>query len=1058
MNLTDQTIRHAILGFADGSLGESSSRLLNTLGYKSERVPHSEQNNVVEILKGGKDRLRNSEIELLQEHWIKAEIVCQYTEDELQDSDLFSSTYFDQSRIKSFVFVAADLRDEKYTRGKLAEMTRIVNRLYSMPVIMFYRYGRTSNSPDLTTALIHRRPHKRDSDKDVLEKVTLIKDIRINNPHRAHCDIINGLSLDQFSGIENFDHLHKEWESVLDTKPLNKRFYKSLFEWYEHAVKNATWPSGALPQQQVIRCVTRVLFVWFMKEKGLVSEAWFNQSEMEKLLNNFGESDYYRAVLQNLFFATLNVPIEKRGWNQVSGSHPQNQMIQWRYKPLIHQVERFETLMSQTPFINGGLFECLDDLVSSGYDGKRFDMFSDDYLQSHNTFDEALFKDQHLNVRDNLFFGEEGLFSILHQYKFTVEENTPTEIDVALDPELLGLVFENLLASHNPETSDTARKETGSFYTPREVVNYMVDEALITRLSTNLGKNINQHEDNILLEERLRLLFDYETEVEVFNQEEKEAIIRAISELKILDPAVGSGAFPMAILQKLTFALRQLDPDNDYWRKLQQQVARTQSDKAFETENKVQRDKKLIEISNIFENYSGDFGRKLYLIQNSIYGVDIQAIACQITKLRFFISLAIEQEPVVGIDNFGIKPLPNLETRFVAADSLQKLIREGTINNEKIIHLQYDLINNREKYFHANSREEKLKCKSNEYRLKLNLANELTMLGFPPNAADQLVSWNPYDPNDVADWFDPKYMFGIEQGFDIVIGNPPYISLQKDSGRLRKLYKNKGFFTFTGRGDIYQLFIERSCELLLKSGTLAFIISNSWLKAEYGKKLRNYLTLNSKPLYLLDVGKDIFEAEVDACILILQNFKNCSQTKFSGIDLDRVCQVTLPPKRDHWGKIQTKGEDIWRILSDVEWRVLEKMENIGKPLSEWPDISIHRGITTGCNDAFLIDGDTRNQLINEDPHCAEILKPVLRGRDIQRYKANWADLWLISTLPSLQIDIKDYPSIERYLLTFGKERLSQTGKHLNDGTRARKKTPHRWFELQDTCAYHEHFS
>jgi len=824
MHNTDQNIVEAIRGFADNPLGESSARLLSTLGYKSERVPPSENNNATEILKGGENRLRDSEFALLNEHWINAEIVFQYTDDELKESLIFQKTKFDQGRIKSFLFVAADLKNDKYTRGRLAEMTRIVNRLFSMPVIMFYRYGIASEKLDLTTALIHRRPHKRDQSRDVLEKVTLIKDIRVKNPHRAHCDILGELSLDKLPDIENFDHLHKEWESALDTKPLNKRFYKTLFEWYEGAVSTARWPSGALPQQQVIRLVTRILFVWFMKEKGLVSEAWFNKSEMRNLLHNFGDSDYYQAVLQNLFFATLNVPIEKRGWNQVSDIA--NASSYWRYKSLIKQIHRFEELMSQTPFINGGLFECLDYQESEGRDGKRLDMFSDDYLRSKIAGSEELFREQHLNVPDDLFFGREGLFTILHQYKFTVEENTPTEIDVALDPELLGLVFENLLASHNPETSNTARKETGSFYTPREVVNYMVDEALIACLSTKIKLEEN---DRPSLETRLRSLFDYESESEGFDQEETEGIVRAISRLKIIDPAVGSGAFPMAVLHKLTYALNQLDSDNLLWRDFQVEAATERSFEAFLEVNQEHREELLIEISNIFENYSNDFGRKLYLIQNSIFGVDIQPIASQITKLRFFISLAIEQGPDQELYNFGIKPLPNLETRFVVGDSLLSLNYSKTLTSKEELSLEKKLLINREKYFHANSPNTKQECIRTDWELRKSLVEELKLMGFPPDKADQLVAWNPYDQNDIADWFDPEYMFGVQK-FDVVIGNPPYIQLQKNKGLLAKKYKNLGYSTFDREGDIYQLFFEIGCQLLCEYGVLVYITSNKWLK------------------------------------------------------------------------------------------------------------------------------------------------------------------------------------------------------------------------------------
>ena len=1056
MHQSEQTISNTIRDFADGSLRDSTVRLLSELGYTSNKVLPPENNNLTTFIEWGKaeENVKDKQIDLLRQHWDQAEIVFQITDDEIQESTIFSSTEFDQGRIQSFLFVAVDLSEEKYTRGKLAEMTRIVNKIFKMPVIMFYRYGKTSDKRDLTTALIHRRPHLRDHSKDVLEKVTLIKDIRVKDPHRAHLDILQNLSLKKHKSVKNFDQLHDKWESVLDTKPLNRQFYQQLFEWFERAVSTATWPTGVSPEQQVIRCVTRILFVWFMKEKGLVSEEWFSKSKMRNLLHHFGGSDYYQAVLQNLFFATLNVPMEKRSWTPTNDGDPMYTTSHWRYQILIDQVEHFEELMAQTPFINGGLFDCLDDHKNEDQNAKKLDMFNDDYLMDGASESEKVFRES-LNVPDDLFFGASGLFTILNQYKFTVEENTPTEIDVALDPELLGLVFENLLASYNPETRNTARNETGSFYTPRNIVNYMVDEVIITLLS----KMIKPVDGNIKSwENRLRSLFDYEIKTEEFSDLNKKEIVRFISELKILDPAVGSGAFPMTILHKLTYALRQLDQDNSLWRSLQQDRAKLRSDKAFETIDKADRDEELIEISNIFENYSGDYGRKIYLIQNSIYGIDIQAIACQITKLRFFISLIIEQESDQGRDNYGIKPLPNLETRFVAADSLMKLISEGTLNSEKIIVLQKELLTNRERYFHANSTKKKQKCELIDSKLRSELVEELKVLGFPPNSSDQLVSWNPYDQNNIANWFDPQYMFGIEDGFNIVIGNPPYRSLQKDGGKLGKLYKDAGYRTFARTGDIYQLFYERSCELLKDQGILAFITSNSWLRANYGKKLRNYLSRHSTPLSLLDVGKDVFEADVDTCILFLQNSPNDHQNEFKGIDLDRIGTHALPPPQNQWGKIRPNGNDIWRVLSDCEWCILEKMFNKGTPLKEWKSVSIYRGITTGLNEAFIVDQATKDRLIAEDSNSAEILKPVLRGRDIQRYHANWAHLWIITTFPSRNLNINRYPAIKRYLLTHGKSRLEQTGEQLPNGVKSRKKTPHQWFELQDTCAYHDIFS
>ena len=286
-----------------------------------------------------------------------------------------------------------------------------------------------------------------------------------------------------------------------------------------------------------------------------------------------------------------------------------------------------------------------------------------------------------------------GLIPLLEHYKFTVEENTPIEQEVALDPELLGRVFENLLAAYNPETGATVRKQTGSYYTPRAIVDYMVEEALVATLSQKCNPT---DDDAKLWDERLHYLLDYaqafDDASEWFDDSETDAIVQAISELTILDPAVGSGAFPMGMLHKLTLALRRLDPDNSRWEKLQKERALQRAEIAFDTQDDPTRREELIEIDETFKRYrDSDFGRKLYLIQNSIFGIDIQPVACQIAKLRFFISLAIEQEPEQNAANFGIKPLPNLETRFIAANTLIGLKAQGTLTSNRARDLEQEL-------------------------------------------------------------------------------------------------------------------------------------------------------------------------------------------------------------------------------------------------------------------------------------------------------------------------------------------------------------------------------
>ena len=941
----------------------------------------------------------------------------------------------------------------------------------------------------LTLAFVHRREHKRDRDRDVLGKVSLIREVDPVNPHRAHLDILAELSLaecarwmDLHSKPHNFDGLLAAWLDKLDTEELNRRFYGDLFDWFEWAVEDAKFPSTVPAEQQVIRLITRILFVWFIKEKGLVREEWFVRAEMEELLNNFGGSDYYRAVLQNLFFATLNTEMGARGFS-TRREHSHRVFSRYRYQSLIDDVKRFESLMKQTPFINGGLFDCLDDEESRSAGGKRIDMFSDpDPSEGARAAQARRDAWRELNVPDALFFDDEyGLFPLLNHYKFTVEENTPIEQEVALDPELLGKVFENLLAAYNPETRETARKQTGSYYTPRAVVDYMVDEALVATLTQKVQPTVSGAK---FWQDRFRYLLDYEDAFDdahqLFEEAEAEGIVQAIAEIKVLDPAVGSGAFPMGILHKLTLALQRLDPGNNRWEALQKERAREKANVAFETRNQQERDAELMEISETFQRYSGDFGRKLYLIQNSIFGVDIQPAACQIAKLRFFISLAIEQEPDKTADNFGIKPLPNLETRFVAANTLVGLqLSEvsSLLQDDAVQQNRKEIEAIRRKYFLANNRSQKIQYIRQEKNCleqleqaledqraeweesqQREIERKIAQLPNPEHRkqlredeqrkhkarkekfdssfedARKITRWRPYDQNAKANWFDTKYMFGIEDGFDVVIGNPPYIQLQKNGGQLGKLYNNAGFETFARTGDIYLLFYEKGCQLLKPTqGLLAYITSNSWLKAKYGKALRRYFYERHTPLRLLEMGKDVFENTiVDTSVLLLREGKGIGEEACRAVDMDRLPTKDFPPDERLWGQTRLDGEKPWSILSRTEQSVMDKMQARGTPLKDW-DIAIYRGVLTGCNDAFVIDNDTKEALITEDARSAEIIRPVLRGRDIQRYQARWANLWLVYIRKGTEI--KRYPAIYGHLQRYMVGLSEKTGAN-------------KWYELQ----------
>ena len=1063
--MNKEAIKSALAAIPTGDFLEKSKELLGTIGYRSELTLEL-SGTVHDFFEEFPPLNPNTKTEQeFRKHAESAQIIFQFTKDEIEDDPeqmtLLESNSFDKGNTKSFLFCAVELKDNRYSRTKYAEFTREINKRLFAPTVILFRAG-----DYLTVAFADRRPDKTDGDRDVLGQVTLIKDIRLNNPHRAHLDILSELSLEACvqwmndkKKPKNFDGLLATWLAKLDTEELNKQFYRKLFAWFEWAIEEATFPTDEnrviKPAEHVIRLITRLLFIWFIKEKGLIAAELFNRTQIQDLLteDDFNNGDsYYRAVLQNLFFATLNTEIDKRKFSTV-GYATNRDFSRYRYKDQMRDSDKLLEVFGKTPFINGGLFDCLDSWEARGEESYRIDCFSDNQYKK-------------LSIPNRLFFdAHQGLIPLLEHYKFTVEENTPIEQEVALDPELLGRVFENLLAAYNPETGATVRKQTGSYYTPRAIVDYMVEEALVATLSQKCNPTDG---DVKLWDERLHYLLDYaqafDDASEWFDDVETDAIVQAISELTILDPAVGSGAFPMGMLHKLTLALRRLDPDNNRWEKLQKERALQRAEIAFDTQDDPTRREELIEIDETFKRYrDSDFGRKLYLIQNSIFGIDIQPVACQIAKLRFFISLAIEQEPEQNAANFGIKPLPNLETRFIAANTLIGLEQQQTLTSNRARDLERELSDNRERHFHAPTRQHKRKCQQRDEKLRAELAAELQSMGTPADDAERIAQWDPYDQNATADWFDPKWMFGVMDGFDVAIGNPPYIQLQKEGGRLGNLYQNKGFDTFARTGDIYCLFYEKADKLLRNNGYVCFITSNKWMRAGYGKKLRDYFVTLTQPLQLLDMGPDVFDATVDTNILLFQNTGVDDPADFRavsiGADFDRQTGNIAQYLSDNGATMEMpdKGES-WAVLSSAELNLKHKIEGVGKPLKDW-DINIYRGIVTGCNEAFIIDETKRNELVKQDPKSAEFIKPLLRGRDIRRYDSQWARLYLLfipwhfpihedSTIIGASeraesLFKEGYPSIYNHLLQY-QDRLSKRNS-------AETGIQYEWYALQ-RCA------
>jgi len=925
------------------------------------------------------------------------------------------------------------LKTENPSRTHLADITRAFNREFnSTPVIVVFKYDK-----HITFSTSERNKYKqawREGEK--VGKISMLKNIDIQKPHSAHLRILADLKINE--NVTSFNELFEYWQKVFNTKELNKQFFKTIANWYFLSVARSKFPYDYLKgdpkhkgktkaelqelanQKATIRFITRMIFVWFLKEKGLIPKDLFDKDKILKILKKFNtknSSNYYNAILQNLFFATLNKANNHRDF-ALSLSFKENQSNYdlnslYRYEKMFQDEnpKNIMKLFEKIPFLNGGLFDSLDTKpdTKNNITEEIIDGFSRNEKWQASMPDFLFFEEKEIDFDEELrviydtkkgHYHVKGLFAIFNEYKFTIEENTPTETDVALDPYLLGEIFENLLAYYNPETGTTARKGSGSFYTPQEIVNYMVEESLNAYLETKLENN-----------EVKAAEFDKTIELTL---DKKTKIVKALSEVKILDPACGSGAFPMGVLYKMVDMLKHIDPNNTIWKQIQHdkiigdKIKELEADKkAIEgLSDKEVKDKaikavedRLNELETIFNNEYNfdDYARKLYIIQNCIYGVDIQDVAIQISKLRFFLSLIVDQK------NDDIKPLPNLETKFVIANTLIGIdlpkftvLGEDDHSQDTTKALKEELKHVREQHFKAVTRKEKLAIKKQDRAIREKIANSLadSLNSFKKEDIDKLnneiaiqnrllaeaelmpdmvqekidvdlfggettikvnyrkerikeckaqirliqnkidslqtntqaelirtqalkiAQWDIYNQNAQADWFDMDWMFGINDGFDIVIGNPPYFVFEaKMKDQIEPILnfdiynKCKG-----GKLNAFELFLAKTDEILKNKGICCQIFQNSFLADNSSIGIRKHYLDNNKVLFIDsfperdDPKKRVFESvKMSVCIFLskkifqndyqfdinfhkdktLQNFNNVIYSKSEIINLDK---------------------------------------------------------------------------------------------------------------------------------------------------------------------------
>ena len=802
---------------------------------------------------------------------------------------------------------------------------------------------------------------------------------------------------------EFFDKYHKHYEHFV-LHATGKRYDKQANKWEEdtehapdEAIMQAFGGDEKRVRDYVKKLLGRIVFLHFLQKKGWMGVPdggrWGAgklqfMSELFREATAEQQADFVHEVLEHLFFHALNT--DRKADNDLYDTRVFGEKV-------------------RVPYLNGGLFE------------------EDDADRCFKACTNAHFPAE--------LFRE--LFTFFEQYNFTIDENDPDDAQVGVDPEMLGRIFESLLEDN---------KEKGAFYTPKEIVQYMCRRSLTAYLQADvpderMRKKIDEfirtkdydcfHVQDDVPDERMPKAID-----ECVCTKDYDGLRQQIAErlrtVKICDPAIGSGAFPMGLLRELYLCRIALE-------------------------------------DGVRENRAKSHAEiKKEILQQNIYGVDLDRGAVDIARLRFWLSLVVEEDVP--------QPLPNLDYKIMQGNSLLERYKEVDLstlasqktdgrlffiddeNDASCLSLHHLLV----AYYGEDNHDKKQSLRA---RIQQNIEEQLKAQRYEVDLSGVNVFANP----NFFLWHTWFCVVFDKGGFDIVIGNPPYISLQNEGGSVGKPYEKADFSSFDRRGDIYCLFYEKGMQLLSPGGTLCFITSNKWMRAAYGEKLRGFLAEHTNPCLLIDFsGNKIFEnATVDVNILLLEKAANAGQTEAVTLGKDfRLSAENLSLYvHQHATRTAFSSSESWVILSPIEQSIRRKIEAVGTPLKEW-DISIYRGVLTGYNEAFIISTAKRDEILaacqteDERQRTEAVIRPILRGKDIKRYGYDWAGQWLIATFPTRHYDIEQYPAVKQHLLSFGMERLEQTGRSYvinGEVVKARKKTSGKWFETQDSIAYWKDF-
>ncbi len=757
-----------------------------------------------------------------------------------------------------------------------------------------------------------------------------------------------------------FDEYRKQYAEFVKFLT-GKEYVKKGNKWVEQVVGepdvqfySSFGEDEKLVRDYIKKMMGRIVFLYFLQSKGWLAG---NLHYMHDLFYGSADSikaDFLDKVLEPMFFGLLNTKPEDRS------SAPLVNGVGVKYIPGADQI----------PYLNGGLFqqEQIDEVDSR--------------------FPAEMFK---------------KLFDFFDSYNFTIDENDPNDAEVGVDPEMLGKIFENLLEDN---------KDKGAFYTPKEIVRYMCQESLIAYLQTGIeDEETKTHIANFVKTCEVKELGGVSSELAL-------SIDQKLKEVKICDPAIGSGAFPMGLLRELYGCRKAIE--------------------VFEADN------------------AADIKR--HIIQNNIYGVDIEKGAVDIARLRFWLALIIdEKEPM---------PLPNLDFKIMQGNSLlesfmgvdlnvtSKEVKTGkdTKKTRGVLSLGFeetdvqktiqDLVKS---YFsitdhtlRAQRRQEIDKyvkdyikiCAAGNHEVQATV-DELEI----PNS--QFFLWHTYF-NDVFE----------KGGFDIVIGNPPYVEAKKlkyIASTLRNIYA-----VYSGTADLSIYFVEQGMNLLHANGILSYITTNNFFNTGYGKPVRNVIAKSDINVLVNFEQVEVFEDILVSSVIL--NVRKADAVPYKKFTYERFYQLNAKEFRQEFvRKKDSFGTYPQDFLDEKEWsfsniegvRLKLKIENGSKRLADAGGISIFRGVTTGYNPAFIISNEKKDELVMQDARSSEVIKNMLQGRNIRKWYYNESEEYLLQT--GFDKDIpSDNPLVYVHLLDYEEALTTRSDQGVN------------WWNLR-ACKYYPEF-